>query len=280
LSLLIRYPDYRPHTHHVLFVHVPKTGGTTLTGIARRLFGRERVFEAYRTIGSLVNGAAVERAVEEIEKAEGRVTLPRFRFITGHAPFGMHRRLTHPSVYVSLVRNPIERCVSYYHHVLRDQAHRLHEPVVRDRMTLTDFVRSGLTPEMQDGQTQYFLDADRAEPLGFGQLELAKQNIERHFPLVGTLEWFDSSYLLLARLLGWRRISYRARNVSRGRTPLTQVPRAITSEIAERNAIDLELYAWVSRRLERQIASQGRGFQAELHWLRLRNRARRFQRRR
>jgi hypothetical protein len=233
----------------LIFLHLPKTGGTTLRSIVRRQYPRGVICETPPT--PCLDLPAAERA--------------RVRVLQGHVPFGAHAWLAVPVDYVTMLREPVDRLVSLYHYARHKPGNPLH-PLAR-ALSLRDFAASG-HPETLDHQTR--LLSGRMDDFTPAALALAQENLATRFACFGTHARFDESLLLFRRRLGWGNVHYLRENVTQERQALADVPRSTLDLIRERNALDVELYAFASARLDEILAAQPPGFREEL---------RRFQRR-
>jgi hypothetical protein len=95
------------------FLHIPKTGGTSLTDAVARLFPHDRVF----TDGGDLTVDYLERLGERIS---GRV------FLTGHPGIGVAKALEPKADLITMLRRPADQAVSNYLHVLSDPLNPLH----------------------------------------------------------------------------------------------------------------------------------------------------------
>lgn len=237
----------------LLFLHIPKAGGSTLHAILDREYGR---------------GPTVWTTDWPDEEEIGRLPLEEraaIDLIKGHFHFGLHRLFPQQAAYVTLVRDPVARVISHYHYVRHKPEHPLHRRVVDGGLSLREYVTAGLSDELENGQTR--LLSTRARESGTCDracLEEAKHNLVEHFPVVGVTERFDESILLFRQTFGWRLPLYAPINVARQRDR-TPVDAETRQSIRERNGLDEELYAFVVGRLEDAIASAGNEFQRALH---------------
>ena len=110
-----------------MFLHIPKTGGVTLRAALRHKYPGRVI-----TLHSPREPARVgELPVEERRAA---------RVLTGHLPYGVDRYMPQECDYITMLREPVARVVSTYHHVLDHPQHWFHDEAVGNDMGLEDFV--------------------------------------------------------------------------------------------------------------------------------------------
>jgi hypothetical protein len=241
----------------VIFLHIPKTAGSTLHSIIERQYPAGAI---YNTIG-VRNRKAAERFRELPEADRARI-----RVLKGHMGFfGWHEFLPGPAVYITLLRHPVDRIISHYYYVLRSPGHPAHSHTVAEGLSLGDYLRAELTKEIDNQQTR-ILSALPADVGGCSRLHLeqAQRHIVEHFALVGLTERFDESLILLRRLLGWGSLFYGRRRVTPGRPREADVDRDTISLIERYNELDLELYRFAERRFEASIREAGPSLGREL----------------
>jgi hypothetical protein len=248
----------------LIFLHLPKTAGQTFNRILFRQYPRDAVFR----VGDGVWSPPIEELTRLPDERKRAI-----RLVAGHMSFGAHEAFTQPARYIAFVRNPVARMISHYRYVLRARDHYLHDEVASRGMSLMDYVCSGLSPELENGQVKMLVGPDDKLVAGTrDDLELAKRHIREHFVLVGVTERFDESILLLKRALDWRRVGYGRVNVSPARTG-SMIDEATAQAIMERNALDIDLYKFCVERLQQEIADSGSSFLRELSHFRAWNRA-------
>lgn len=239
----------------VLFLHIGKTAGLTLRKILRRQFPSSRIM--------VLKGELLEpRRLRRDDAIRTFASLPereraRPRLIMGHMVFGAHEFVPRPSTYITLLRNPVPLTVSQYSYVLRTPSHPLHDQLISTRLTLDSYVRSGMSLETDNSQTRA-IAGDVTTPFGectAQMLEVAKQNIEKHFAVVGFAERFDESLIFLRKAFGWRSLHYVRLNVAPGRERKADVPTTTLKAIADQNWLDMELHRWALARFEESIAA-------------------------
>jgi hypothetical protein len=245
----------------LIFLHIPKTAGITLYRIIEKQYPPSAIFN----IGTPRSRRASAEDLAKIPEARRN----KIRCLQGHMIFGLHSYLLQPCTYITFLRDPVDRIISHYYYVLNNAQHYLHEQVTSRRMSLSDYVSSGITPELTDGQTR--LLAGNAENLDRDMLQSAQRNLREHFAVVGLTERFDESLVLMKRRLGWRNVFYTKENVTRGRAPKSAIPQSIISQIEQSNEKDIQLYTFARRLFEEALQAEGPSFQSEVENFRSKN---------
>jgi hypothetical protein len=242
----------------LLFVHIPKTAGTTFAAILDRNYPSSRVLNLYLTYGLSV--------AEFRELPDG--ALDGVECIKGHFDFGLHRQLGGRAFrYATILRDPVEQVRSRYNHAATSRFHPLHA-MVEKGMTLAEFAG-----QVDNFQTRTLLlppDGSKRLELTSGDLEQAKRNIVEHFEWVALAERFDETLVLLRRRGAIREIRYVSRNVRRPRRePLDDATRAV---LERATSFDRRLYAFAAARLDEAIAAEGESFAREVEAFQIENR--------
>lgn len=252
----------------LIFLHIPKTGGTTLVHILQRTYGGGNVLSSYN------DSSLLSAEVVDLLRA-GR--LSRAPVFTSHLAFGIHEFVPDACTYVTLLRDPIDRTLSQYAHVMREleaQTPGRSRPSGEAPVSLTDYVQDPAF-YLDNLQTR-LLAGFEAFALPFGAcgrdvLEQAKHNLETRVEVAGVTERFDEFLILLRHAFGWRPSCYVRLNLGENRLRQEQLPLGVRELIQQRTEWDQELYAFARERFEAQIAAQGSDFHAELRRLRLAN---------
>ena len=188
------------------------------------------------------------------------------RLVHGHVEYGVHRHFEQPCLYITFLRDPVKRLISYYNHAWSEPDHYLHGVVCKQLMPMNEFFQSDLSSELDNLQVRMLAGIEKQVPLNqltVDHLEAAWRHIEDHFPVVGTAECFDESILLMRRALDWKFFPLYVPAMVRKRPHvlLSDVPDQTRQIIRDRNQLDAELYRRVQERLKKQIVSAGSGFQ-------------------
>lgn len=237
----------------VIFLHIGKTGGSTVRKVLHRNFKRSDVLlirSAQRrdTLRPRREGSLDDLAAVPADR------LRRARLIEGHLIFGAHELVPGPSTYITLLRKPVPLVISQYRFVQRTPGHRLHDIVASQQMSLEDYVHDGVSLEVDNSQTRV-LSGDVSTRFGEvsqDMLEAAKRNIEERFAVVGFLERFDESIVLMHEVFGWSRLAYSRVKVAPSSQNEPVNPETIR-HLEELNRFDIELYGFAMRRFDEAI---------------------------
>lgn len=220
----------------IFFLHLPKTGGTTLNSIIKRQYLSHQILSIDQQFNTTIQAP-------QMSKSE----LSKLKIVKGHFSFGYHQFFSRPFTYFTMLRNPVDRVISDYYHIIRVPQHKLHNQIISQNMSLKDYVCSGISRMSENGQTK-FLSGQHTE-IGFNQcsseiLELAKNNLKEHFIVVGITEKFNESLILLKRAFKWdfKKCLYIKQRVGNNRISKNDIPIKSLKLIQKYNQFDLELY--------------------------------------
>lgn len=229
----------------VLFVHIPKTAGTTVGNLIRSFYPQDQ---------------RLNIVAETKLDALPTTLLAEQRIIFGHHPYGAHLALGLPPRYFTFLRDPVARTVSAFVHTAErvDAAH--HGQATG--MTLRQFVEKNFDVTCDNYQTRYLLgpegfDFKAAPACTETMFEIVLDHLEREFMFVGVVEDFDKSLLLLANLLGWPTPYYVPANISRA---AISIDASTLSAIHDRNVFDHRLREYAIARLNAMANAQPAGF--------------------
>jgi hypothetical protein len=230
----------------VVFLHLPKTGGTTLATSLRWSYPPERTIHA-----------DVFGKVDEIERLFTIDSRANARLLYGHLPYGVHRYIPRTCRYITILREPVARVVSAYKYILANDRHSLHDRVIEHDIGLEEYVENFWVDRQTSRQTRQLCDRPNG-PLDGDALDQARRNLSE-FLVVGLTERFEESFVLCRRTLSLRRPFYVTRNVSQ---PIRLSRRAIDL-IRQREEYDIALYAHARKLFAEQIMQYGISFGIE-----------------
>ena len=214
----------------VIFLHVPKTAGTTLN---RLIEWEYPLFEIYS-----IDPVFFRWSASHLWRLPGR-RLKKTRMFKGHMLFGLHEILPQPATYITVLRDPIDRVMSAFYFMRSYMLHPLYWKFRREQWTIEDFVRR--LPR-ENVQCKILAGAEYEKPCTAEICEKAKENLVRYFSVVGLSERFEESLALMKLRFGWKLQRYSSFNVTRTRPRKADIPQSTLDLIEDKNAFDISLY--------------------------------------
>lgn len=251
-----------PDDPKVLFLHLPKTGGLTLREIIVGHYRRREVLiprapesqdrTSSRRYIEYLNGEAPltpgrPRNIRYLEVlgSLSREEVRQLRVVMGHFWFGIHVALPAPAEYLTVIRDPVDRVLSMYHH--RATRHGL-------RLSVEEYIRSERDLYMNNDQVRRLANTDsgdaRVRPCTEETYARALRHLDEHFAVVGTTDRYDELIVALRAKYGWARRGYARQNVSGRRPRREDLSSQALTILRRHNQYDLELHAEASRRLD------------------------------
>ena len=219
----------------VIFLHVPKTAGTTLN---RLIEWEYDLFQMYSVDPVFFRWSAAH--LRKLSKER----LRKIRVFKGHMLFGLHEILPQPATYITVLRDPIERTLSAFYFMRSYKLHPLYWKFRRENWTLEDFVRR--LPR-ENVQCKIVAGAVYEEPCTAEIFEQAKHNLDHHFSVVGLSERFEETLALMKLRFGWKLKSYTSFNITRPRPKKHDLPQSTLGLITEKNSFDVMFYDYAAR---------------------------------
>ncbi len=223
----------------IIFLHIPKTAGTTLRNIVYAQHGETKVAPIYQDKWYIEIKEFSQLSDERKNQAN---------VIMGHFFYGFHNKLSgnRPYRYATMLRNPIARCLSLYNHLNNKQAH--------NSLSLQELLKTPTGSQFINGQSS-LISGSHGFNFQKKSTELLKQalkNIESHFAFVGLTERFNESMLLAHHQLGWKLQPYETRNTAK-QWPVNYAEELKNDKeamdlLAELNQTDMLLYEYVETR--------------------------------
>ncbi|MFZ5863096.1 MAG: sulfotransferase family 2 domain-containing protein [Nitrospirota bacterium] len=226
----------------LLFCHIPKCAGTSFRSVVEAEYrDNQRLFWYPGPDGD------VDAQRAQLAEAFHR-NRPAIRIVYGHFSFGLHQTLDTPPIYATILRDPVERVVSLYHHVGRTPRSPLFA-LVKEGLSLTQFV-AGRYTEMTNNQMTRILAGIKTRP---GEIvdsreaiQRAKENVEKYFGVIGTVEEMSDVVRVIGNRSGWRR--HQIPNLNVTTQPRAWLEKETLGVVEEYNHLDRELYEWVRTR--------------------------------
>ena len=207
------------------FIHIPKTGGTTINFILRGSFGWHHC-----------DIESIESRFQEVSQSDIDLIqqfYPKIYSIAGHrvVPYSNLEELKESIQYYTFFRDPVKRCASFF---------QFRQERTKETLSFMDWIKYKY---VNDGQT--------LKIAGERDLELAKEMIVEKDIFTGLTEFFDESLKLLHHLyIPELNITYARKNTAvdnRIKNELITNPET-REMILEANQLDLKLFEWVKEK--------------------------------
>lgn len=214
-----------------IFVHIPKTAGSTLRTLITANYAPDHILNLHGNPKEILVTAAAH-----IGK-----TAP-YRLIQGHTPYGTHRFLgLRAARYFTFLRDPVDRFLSDVAHTVRHAHHSFHQVIANPDLSRDERISKALDINYyRNNMTQFVSGSFTTEVISMTHLGIAIDNLWNS-EFVGITEKFDISLLIMAKKLGWKIIVPQKSNVRPDQEePLTPERRA---SLEKALAYDRMLYA-------------------------------------
>ncbi|XP_077980686.1 uncharacterized protein LOC144435917 [Glandiceps talaboti] len=255
---------------HVAFVHLPKSGGTSVEAFLLPIIANSGVFRFSWTQFGVAHCHEFADAALKLSQSTTRLLFYSKR------TYGLHTFAlqTRPFLYLTWLRDPIDRTVSAYYYIrkMHPTYHVLYDMYVRNSKNLTDFLIKTKNIRITEFDNHFvrllqfgsYPDVDYSfEDCCGGELNpanvveireehylTAKKNLEKNFAFVGITEEFKLSQDMLSYVLGKPAKQAEVRvNTNHHKTVITEFER---KELERRNYWDIKLYDDAIRIFEMQ----------------------------
>jgi FkbM family methyltransferase len=237
------------------FLHIPKTAGSSLNLLFKSVFPEERILPRldWHHLLSL--------------DSDG---INQYWLYSGHFYSYFHKLIPTPLRYLTFLRDPVERALSHYGHVIRDNTHYLHQKAlelgsfsayIRDesvQFTISNFqvkalsldadpfsIAANLSQEQISAyELEKILESAESQLTTNELLEIAMQNLKQ-FCFVGITERYEESLQLLCHTFGWPLASeIKSTNINHERITIESLSHADINLLHELNDADIALYAF------------------------------------
>jgi len=244
------------------FLHLPRTAGTTVNDILRANFRPGEMLSLYRDSDFRRLDGCDAKALEGIRLIQGHTLLHNYD------PPMMYSR---PVRVFTFLRHPVERLVSEYAFLKTWPETALYRFLNDNAVTFRDYLtsmRRELKYRGKNPMTRLLSGCD-FDLDGFPRqaLDTAKRHLETVFCCFGLKERFDESLLVIGDVLGLQNVYYERRNVL-AKGVKEDISEADVHLALEKNAADMELYAFACDLFAARAAAKGPGFAARVRQFR------------
>lgn len=244
----------------VIFLHIPKTAGTTLRYVIQYQYKPSAIYELYGPSATHSERLEEFKRLSDARKAE-------IKIVNAHLGFGLHEFLPQSCTYITFLRNPVDRVVSMYYYFQRTGNNYVQNLTLKEFIQTYGGARDNMTKYLSGEKLKIQLNDPNNEidyQCSSESLETAKSNLKKHFKIIGLAERFDESLIILKNKLGWKVPLYDKNNVSKNRPSTKEVSKDTLNLIEKFNEFDIQLYEYAKEIFEELIAQQGSSFETEI----------------
>jgi hypothetical protein len=219
----------------LVFIHIPKTAGTSLRKLIQENYQADEIFyiytkkDNYTTLGDLKNLTKTEKQ--------------RFKVFIGHVHFDKSLFDGINPLYVTFLRDPVARVISYYNHIMANR-----DAWINNKISLLKYIETSGDPQLSNQQTK-IISGITSGAVTEKHLEHAIENIEnRELDFIGLTEKYEEAIDQIAHKYGWFHKEIYKENVTGHNYGAEYYSDQELEKIIEINRLDYQLYEYVCSR--------------------------------
>jgi len=218
----------------IFFLHIPKTAGTSLREIIIKNYGIENCYFIYS------KGAGFN-TLDDFKSLD-KQKINKYKVFMGHVTYNTELFKDIDAEFVTFIRNPIDRIISYYQHIMNNDT-----KFAEQKVSLLRYLENSKDIQLHNHQVRVLSNL-RNLPITNKHLVHAKQNYKNKFLLVGLVEDFHESIKILSKKYKWKFSDNIKANVSKNKIDRQYYSKLEISKIKAMNELDFKFYRWVKNR--------------------------------
>ena len=238
----------------IIFLHIPKTAGTTVQHIMHNEYRGLKFF----TSGYYKQIEIFKKLSDEEKK--------KIKVIKGHFPFGVHENYPGPITYFTFFRDPVKRSISDFNYLYQNNTLAFHEEIMRKQYSLKDMLNGGYIKNFDNCHVRFLAGANDLE---YGKVNeetyaLALKNFDTYFEAFGISERIDESLIYIKRKLNWSMPFYVNANVSEKSSYVKKFDEETFRLLEHYNKFDNMLYDHACKKFDAIVLAGGADFKNEV----------------
>lgn len=241
-------PDY------LIFLHIPKTAGSTMRDILSDLYGENHTVLRIRGLFKK-DYPDLNNQVKQL-----LTTLPSHsatQVLSGHIPYGLHHRLHGKCEYFTFIRHPVDYVLSMYYFNLQFIQNGMTPFDPAGNYTLEWMLEQWQGTQFNNYQSRFLASRNTC----FEQVttrnsdhntlyQSASNLLKNHINFVFPVDQFDLALRLLGKHYHWQYGTYRQRRVNRARPRDLYISDELKQRILIENSADMQLYLLAQQRVD------------------------------